>query len=136
MNTPTQSEDMPLADVLSITTGRLLSHDHMGGVYRILGHMTGQDLMTHQLPRATDACAPALLEQHPQLASVTPPETTDTADLYAWLLATEKEHGTTVPVLPLPPGVWEHRNPIEELCDRVGAERVVVLPTEEDRRDR
>lgn len=42
-----------LGDVLSITTGHLLSPRHMEGVYEILNHMTGDQLFTHQLPRAS-----------------------------------------------------------------------------------
>jgi hypothetical protein len=42
----------------------------MDGVYDILSYMTGESLFTHQLPRACDACRPALLKQHPQLSEV------------------------------------------------------------------
>ena len=59
-----------LGDVLSITTGRLVSPRHMDGVYDILNFMTGDNLFTHQLPRASDECKPHLLAQFPQLAEV------------------------------------------------------------------
>lgn len=115
----------PLDDILSVTTGRLLSRRHMDGLYDLLNYMTGHDLFTHQLGRAADACAPALLAQHPQLADVQPPEGLDTADLMAWLVEQERTHGETLPVAPLPPS--EPVNPIEELCDMVGPEKVFVL---------
>jgi hypothetical protein len=118
----------PLADILSMTTGRLLSRRHMDGIYEIADWMTGDNLMTHQLPRAADVCGPALLDQHPQLRDVQPPASLDAPDLMAWLADTEREHGEELPVAPLPAGAWKHQNPIEELCDMVGAERVIVAP--------
>lgn len=63
-----------LGDVLTITTGALVSPQHMGGVYDVLNWMTGDNLMTHQLPRAADECKPHLLAQHPDLAGVEVPD--------------------------------------------------------------
>jgi hypothetical protein len=60
-------KEFSLGDVLSITTGRLLSERHMDGVYDILNWMTGDNLYTHQLPRDGKACEPWLIEQYPQL---------------------------------------------------------------------
>ncbi len=117
----------PLADILTATTGRMLSN-HIGGLYELLNHMTGDNLMTHQLPRAAEVCGLALLDQHTQLRDVTPPEGIDVPDLMAWLANAERVHGAELPVTPLPAGVWEHRDPIEELCDMVGPERVIVAP--------
>lgn len=62
-----QSKQFHISDVLSITTGRLVSTRHMDGVYDILNFMTGDNLFTHQLPRASDECKPYLLAQFPQL---------------------------------------------------------------------
>lgn len=116
-----------LADILSVSTGRLLSRKGMGGIYRVLNDLTGDDLMTHQLPRAADHCQPGLISQHPFLADVTPPpEDCPVADLMVWLEAMEQQHGTELEVLPV--AGWEHRNPIEELCDMIGSERVFVAP--------
>ncbi|MEV7364290.1 hypothetical protein [Streptomyces sp. NPDC091299] len=117
----------PLADILTMTTGRLLSPRHMDAVYEIANWMTGDDLMTHQLVRATEACGPALLDQHPQLRDVQPPDGIDVPDLLAWLANAEREHGEQLPVAPLPDGAWKQQDPIEELCDMVGPERVYVV---------
>lgn len=97
----TEGKGFPLADILSVTTGRLLSHRHMDGIYDILGYMTGDTLFTHQLPRANDACKPVLLQQHPQLEGVTPPDGLDAPDLMAWLANAEREYGETLPVHPV-----------------------------------
>lgn len=49
-----------IGDILSITTERLVSPRLIEGVYDILNYMTGDNLMTHQLPRASRHCAPYL----------------------------------------------------------------------------
>lgn len=59
----------PLGDVLSITTGRLVSPTGMDGVYQILNHLTGDNLFTHQLPRACTWAAPLLTAAHPELGA-------------------------------------------------------------------
>lgn len=64
-----REREFHVGDVLSITTGRLVSLRHMDGVYDILDFMTGDNLFTHQLPRAGDECKSYLLEQFPQLAT-------------------------------------------------------------------
>lgn len=63
-----KTRDFDLGDVLSITTGHLVSRRHMDGVYDILNFMTGDNLFTHQLPRAADECKPWLLRWFPELA--------------------------------------------------------------------
>jgi hypothetical protein len=87
-------EQFALGDVLSITTDCLVSRDHIGGVYRILNYMTGDNLFTHQLPRAAEECKPALLAQHPRLAEVETPEDFGGAEgVYAWLAEQEARFG-------------------------------------------
>ncbi|MGW6418832.1 DUF7736 domain-containing protein [Streptomyces sp. NPDC055055] len=121
-----QTRSFPLADVLSVTTGQLLSRRHMAGLYDLLGFMTGQDVYTHQLGTAADAAAPALKAQHPFLVDLQPPADSDPADLMAWLVNAEREHGESLAVTPLT--AWKQRDPIEDACDMVGAEKVFVVP--------
>jgi hypothetical protein len=128
MTTPTRL--YALADILTMTTGRLLSPRGVEAVYDLANYMTADYLLTHQLPRATDTCGPELLTQHPQLTDVAPPEDIDPADLMAWLADAVRQHGQQLPVTPLPAGAWEQRNPIEELCDMAGPEKVWVVRTD------
>jgi hypothetical protein len=123
----TDTRPFPLSDILSVTTGRLLSRRHMDGLYELLNYMTGDDLMTHQLPRAVDTCGPALLDQHPQLRGVEPSYDIAVPDLTAWLTNAELKHGETLPITPVPAGMWDQQDPIEELCDMVGPEKVIVV---------
>jgi hypothetical protein len=114
---------MPLADILTVTTGRRLSRD-MDDVYRILHYLTGDEIMTHQIPRAIDACQLPVLQQHPQLADVTPATNAQVHEVEAWLAMQERRFGEALTLSPIEG--WEHRDPIEELCGMVGPGRVIV----------
>lgn len=117
-----EQRSIPLADILTVTTDRLLSRRHVDGIYDLLRHMTGQDVYTHQLPAVADACAPELIRQHPFLADLKPTPGLDAPDLMAWLIEAERAHGESLPVVPLVE--WTLRDPIEDACDAVGADKV------------
>lgn len=133
-----KSRDFHLGDILSITTGRLVSPRHVGGVYDILNFLTGDNLFTHQLPRAERECKPYVLKQHPCLKEIdASPVTPD--NWRAWLDRQIETFGETLPIEPIaaatkPDGspVHEHRNPITELCEKVGPEKVVVVVAQEE----
>ena len=125
------SKPFHISDVLSITTGAFVSADGIGGIYRILGWMTGEELFTHQLPRAQDQCQGFLREQHPHLPTEMPPQpdggwTRETVD--AWVAEVADGGPTMLDVVPLPDADRAPQDPIEELCDMVGPDRVYVVP--------
>jgi hypothetical protein len=91
-----------LGDILSITTGRLVSPRHIDGVYDILNFMTGDNLFTHQLPRASRECEGPLLAQHPDLRNVAVPEDFGGKDgVDRWLAGQVAMYGETREVTPL-----------------------------------
>ncbi len=110
------SRDFDISDVLSITTGCLVSTRHIDGVYDILNFMTGESLFTHALPRASRICGPVLLQQHPQLAAVDA-SGVDTTNWQAWLAAQRQAFGDTFTVQPLSSGEYESKNPLTELAE-------------------
>lgn len=114
-----------IGDILSVTTGYLVSPSGMSGVYEILNYMTGDDLFTHQLPRAAEACRGPLLTQHPQLseADCAGIDTYNHADRLAALVA---QFGETLPVAPLSGGDYEPRDPITELAEMTAAPIILV----------
>lgn len=136
------SRKFHLGDVLSITHDRLVSPSRMDGVCSILNYMTGDNLFTHQLPRAAKQCKPELLRQHPRLST---PEVdfqiaklaemlqsesgkSDAANLVAgWLLTMTLEYGETLEVQPLRPADYESKNAAEELEALVGRGRVIAI---------
>jgi hypothetical protein len=112
----TATRTFHLGDILSITTGRLVSPRHINGVYDILNWMTGDNLFTHQLPRACDECEGPLLAQHPDLAAIIPPETFgDEEAVFGWLAEQVAIYGETREVAPLAAGDHTHINPLTEL---------------------
>ncbi|WPS86442.1 hypothetical protein SMD22_18290 [Brevibacillus halotolerans] len=107
-----------ISDILSVTTGKLLSTRRMDGVYDILNHMTGESLVTHQLPRAIKICAPFLLQQHPELL-VVDADNVDENNLGAWIDKQLKVYGEFLAVEPLAPGRYQSMDPIEEAKELV-----------------
>lgn len=93
-----------IGDILSAMTGRLVSPDHIDGVYNILNWMSGESLMTHQLPRVCREAEPVLRERFPDLAAIDIPEWDGQATkeiVYAWLDEQAAIHGETREVAPM-----------------------------------
>jgi len=81
-----ETREFHIGDILTVTTGRLVSPRHMDGVYDILNWMTGDNLFTHQLPRACRECEQPLRDQFPDLAAVVPPDDFGSEDaVHVWL---------------------------------------------------
>jgi hypothetical protein len=132
-----------ISDILSVTTGRLLSTRRMDGVYEILNHMTGDDLFTHQLPRAMRECEPFLRRQFPvldspQLASAicTLEENLEHGEpdkaIACWLLTLKRGgFGVDVPefldVEPAPSHAHVAQDPIAELAEMANGKPVAVI---------
>jgi hypothetical protein len=130
-----------LGAVLTITTGIMVAPGGVGDIYDILNWMTGENLFTHQLPRASDECEPVLKDLYPGLAAVTRPDTTKLANgdqetfWKNWLANQVKQFGENLPVPKLL--VHEGKDPIEELFEMRGrlnptAPIVVVVAPDED----
>lgn len=129
-----------LGDILSITTDRLVSNRHMDGIYDILSYMTDDNLFTHQLPRASDECKPALLEQHPQLADVGVSELDKIPDWQTrsgraamvgeWLAPLVVQFGEYLDVEMLLPGEHMKINPVAEAEALAGPHKVIAIETD------
>lgn len=144
MNLTTKS--FPLRVVLTVTTGRLLTerkgpHDNgIGDLYDILNWTTGDNLFTHQLPRAGESCKPWLLKCFPDLVPVN--ACLDKLD--GWLKADQvggdegikmwlaelkmvfPEIKDSYEVVPLPEG-WTTIDPMIELESMVGKEKIITV---------
>lgn len=105
----------PLADILCVTTGHLVSPRGIDAIYDVLNFMTGDNLMTHQLPRAQRECAPVLLAQHPQLADIKVPTFDGEAHVWRWLTEQVDQFGLELPVAPLDPADHTVIDPLVEL---------------------
>lgn len=121
-----------IGDLLTVTTKRLVSPSHMDGLYAIVDYMTGVQHYTHQLPRATEVCTPALVEQHPWLAEVTVPEDLSGEQAVAvWVAGMIEKHGEMHEVEPLPSGAYSGRDPIAEMVEMSQGKPVIVVEVPE-----
>lgn len=116
-----------VGDILSITTGKLVSPDHIDGVYRVLNHMTGDSLYTHQLPLASDAVLPDIREQHPWTAEVTPPERfASEAHVHQWVAEQAARYGEWHDLTPVPQA-WGSHDPIADFTRQYPGKRMLVV---------
>ena len=85
-----------IGDILSITTGRLVSPRGVEGIYDILGYMTDDSPYTTQLGRFAEECLPYLEQQLGETIkpySEVPEEIKDNLSLYKWLLGVSEKMG-------------------------------------------
>lgn len=123
------AKEFHLGDILSISTGRLVSPRRMDGIYDILNYMTGDNLFTHQLPRAAQECRPYLLEQMPWLTDIQP--TDDVKDWDAWVSAQATEYGEYHFVEPVPTTTHKIVDPIEELEQMIPSKPIILVLAED-----
>jgi hypothetical protein len=96
-----------IGDVLSITSGVLLSPRGLTGVKELLSYMTEEDLSLYELTAAAEACAPILRAQFPTLAAEFIPKFDHSSEALAWLESLEsvtgyESHVTVTPATRLP----------------------------------
>ena len=143
-----------ISDVLSVTTGRLVSSRHMDGIYEILNFLTGDNLFTHQLPRAMNECKPWLRSTFPGMMDNSPgmSERLDDMDRRIKAVPQDREHIAVVirdwvedlrialklpemlPVYEMGEEMHTRIDPVEELEAMVGKDRVIVVSSPEDAR--
>lgn len=100
--------------IVSVVTGVMACE--MDEIYLILNYMTGDDLYTHQLPRAATACEEYIKKQCKWADSV------DTSTLSPktykdWIKKLNDTYGEWHDLEPLPVGIWQKKNPISELIE-------------------
>lgn len=136
------SKKFPTGDLVSVATGCVMPPNGIGGVYQLLNHLTGDNLMTHQLPMAAEQMRPCLEGQFPWLVGLVPPDVTGVADIDArkaalggWLAELSAAHGEQHEVVPPSSSVWGEHDPIEDLYKVAPHAKVigVVLPDTEGR---
>lgn len=121
-----ETKDFHISDVLTMTTGKLVSSRHMDGLHELAEWMAGEPVWTHQLPRIMREARPILLAAHPRLAEtncdgVTPENLTERIAEWA------AQFGETLPVPRMTPDQHERIDPISELAEKVDPDRILVV---------
>lgn len=120
--------DFHIADIITAGTGTLVSLRGMDGVYDILNYMTGDNLFTHQIPRATWECMPYLIAQFPWLAEID--SSGATPDNHKeWVRGVVNLYGEMHAVEPLPHDEHERIDPFSELAEKIHPDKIVLVKT-------
>lgn len=120
--------DFHIGDILSITTGCLVSPKLIGGVYEILNWMSGESLFTHQLPRVGREAAPILLAMYPQLADAqAEAEAVTSSNFDSFIAKMVARYGVTLPVPKLNEDQHERIDAVSELAEKVHPSKIIVV---------
>lgn len=138
------SKKYHISDLLTVTTGRLVSNRHMDGIYDILGHLSGEDgLFTHQLLRVMKEVEPWLEAQFPtlmkdsdfmvgelaRLDNTLEERPNDPANIAEWVESVRVNAGLPewIPVYAMSEDMHTRIDPIAEAKAMFGDDRVAVV---------
>lgn len=148
-----ETKRFPLRDLLTVTTGRLLTRSRgpddngIEDLYKLLEWLTGEPPFTHQLPRFGAECKPWLLRWFPELAACSTERALQALDdwrkgdrtggdeaIKMWLTELRMMFPTLkdeydVPHIPMDDHT--RKDVVEELVEMVGRDRVVVIEVPE-----
>lgn len=118
----------------------------MDGVYKILNHMTGDSLFTHQLPRAGRWAGPLLLARYPQLEAAGSAKNLERLSelvnnakargespmegvkmWLGWLRESSMQILSESYEIPSYIDRWLSLNPMDELVNMVGEEKIITV---------
>lgn len=123
-----ETKEFPLADVMSATTGRLVSPRGIQGVYEVLNWMTGEGVFTHQLPRIGKEAALVVLAAHPQLAQAyIEAKKVNRDNWMEWSATWTERYGETLSVPKMTTGQHERIDPVSELAEKVHPENIIMV---------
>ena len=112
------------AAVISAATGKLVCP--IDRLYAIYNYLTGDNLFTHQLPRAYRACDSWVKEQCPWTQELNV-DLCNRDNWQAWLADAEQKYGAEHELAPLPAGIWQSCDPIQEAIELMEDKSKVVV---------
>lgn len=127
-----------LSAVLGIVHDRLMGD--IGDLYRILNFMTGDNLFTHQLPRAAGECKPYLLDQFKWLSEISLEHVdhcnwSDELDGIMEKYADRLDANGCLTICPIPRDDHDIIDPLEELRQMDLDAQIIVFNPDEDETD-
>lgn len=97
------SEKFHPTEILSVIKGKMLSHNHMEGIYKILSFLEGRPVWTHEIPRFLDKFEQYLKDLFPDLAgeviteNFKDPKNFKDQELFrAWIADIENKYGKEI----------------------------------------
>jgi hypothetical protein len=132
IETMSDIKEFRLREILTVTTGIILAGPGIDCVYKILNHLTGDSLFTHQLSRVCREVKPLIIEQIPILSDSCLEKSMQTlnelldktedrqgkVDIIAhYMSALERAFGEYHKLRVLPDGSYNRIEPISELAE-------------------
>lgn len=114
-----------LGDILSVTTGRLVSPRHMSGIYDILNWMTSESLFTHQLSRVSREADPVLKKFHPWLSDIN--DEFESSQVEAWLSDQVAKYGEMHAVPKMSVDEHERIDALSELAEKIHPDKIIIV---------
>lgn len=128
-----------IGDLLTVYTDVMCAPNGFPAIKRLIGFMIDRNLLRHQWIRGVVIVKPALAEQFPWLAEITPPNFTGipreerAVPVREWVNEQAARYGPVHHVRRLPDGVWEDRDPVEEYRAMGGQGLIGVMPLPDGR---
>lgn len=120
----TETREFTTAELLTVIDGKMMCP--IGRIYEILNWVTRDNLMTHQLPRASREAEPFLRETFPSLAAITVPAGLNSQEKVETYVAS-LNLPESWPVPRMPSSDHARIDPILELQHMVGADKVITI---------
>ncbi len=117
------SKSFTLDIVLTVTSGILLTP--IDELYRILNYLTGEQLYTHQLPRASEFAKPHIFKKYPELKKVEIPNVSTFEEVEAFINSL-KNNGMLAEYELEPMTDFVAKNPIQELIEMRGSSEGII----------
>ncbi len=107
------SQEFHIGDIISVYHGILASPKGMDGVYKTLNFLTGDSLMTHDLPPAAEYCKPFIEQQFPEITKINAESLSAQVEIAknkgndgdkafkTWLNNQVQAYGEKIPLIPL-----------------------------------
>jgi len=116
------------ADLLTIITGRLFVR--IERVYELYNGLTGDNLFTHQLPRASKFYAPLARMQYPEMTKWLESRTISRSNYLSVLAEATRTFGDVFGLTEC--GVeWGHKDAMAELVEMVDPDRIIGVVAED-----
>jgi hypothetical protein len=120
--------DFHIGDILTITSGKLVSPDHIDGVAHLLSYMTGEQVYRHQIPRLMEEAKPVLLAQHPALVDIDVPDDLNSRErVMDWLSTVTEQYGDKLQVIPMTASEHEYREALSEIVEMKHPDQIVAF---------
>lgn len=122
-----EKKDFPIAVVLTITTGRLLSNPIE--FHDAIEYIAGEPIFTHQLGSAAKKIKPLIFKQHPDLEKIDR-ESINENNYQEKLAEFEKLFGATLGIEPFARGEYPSKDALEELEEMtVDKSSIIIVNT-------